>query len=188
MNIRRIRRRMKKTKKTNNDTKKKEDEPKRGLDSPRYREKFVSTFSTCLSGLAKLAGVDKKLQSAILVAAFDCPRNEIWRLGVSDGYKRTRAHNEEAASHFAIVKDQKLFDVDSVSAKIAQSGLQFPPCATPASGGARGHRGRPKAVTRTPLASCDHTNHFSSLQGLHHLALPFRSNFLPLTALPTKAM
>ena len=61
--------------------------------------------------------------------------------------------------------------------KIAQSGPQFPPCGEPASGGARGHRGRPKAVTRTPLAKL-----ITHIISHHYIARPSP----PRTALQVK--
>ncbi len=103
-------------------------EPENGLDSPRYRDKFMSTFSAALTGLVKLTGVDHQSRPAILVAAFDCPRDEIWRLGVCSEYKGTRGHNAEAAAHFAIVKEKQLFDAPAISAKISQAGLEGDDC------------------------------------------------------------
>ena len=105
-----------------------DEEPVTGLESDRYKEKFVSTFTKALDGLPKLVGWKKGDPAPIIMATFDCPRDQVWRRGVYPEYKSTRGKNSDAAEHFALVRQLDLFNREKIRARLSLPGLEGDDC------------------------------------------------------------
>ena len=84
-----------------------EDSDMGPFSSERFTEKYRTTFRCKLSELPQRVGLGEA-DTAVIIAALDCPAEDVWRRKIWPEYKATRAPNADLARAFQITRDENL--------------------------------------------------------------------------------
>ena len=99
------------------------------IENPVFVDKFKKTFIENLENIPKKLNLNKNT-NAIMIAAKDCKRENIWRNELFPKYKETRVHDDKfmGGPFFKMVYEDKLFEQGGAKMILSHNRLEADDC------------------------------------------------------------